>query len=126
MRRIRLAAATVIAAAVVVTVIAVPAASAGVRKYDTEVTITKDRGFLYHGVVNSEVRKCVRGRRVILLKKRPGEDRKVGHARSNRKGFWGFISERSGGRFYAKVTREVKDGDVCLADRSPIQGGAGT
>jgi hypothetical protein len=65
MRRIRLAAATVIAAAVVVTVIAVPAASAGVRKYDTEVTITKDRGFLYHGVVNSEVRKCVRGRRVI-------------------------------------------------------------
>ena len=39
MRRIRLAAATVIATAVAVTVIAVPAASAGVRKYDTKLTV---------------------------------------------------------------------------------------
>jgi hypothetical protein len=41
----------------------------GVVTYDTKVTIARDRTRLSHGLVRSEVRKCERGRRVVLFKR---------------------------------------------------------
>jgi hypothetical protein len=96
------------------------AASAGVHKYDTELTVTKDRTAFYHGYVKSEVRKCERGRRVVLFKRRPGADRRLGTARSNRQGGWGLVLDhpvKSHG-VYGKAKRKVRDRFVCRADRS--------
>ena len=135
MRRIRLAAATVIAAAVAVIVIALPAASAGVHKYNTRVSIFREGGptgadrsacdperkcVFWHGHVKSGARKCMKGRRVILFKKRPGADRKLGADRAHVQGGdgdWG-LNAPAVNRAYAKVNRKVRDGYVCRADRS--------
>ena len=98
------------------------AASAGLVKYDTSLDNGRtERGVIYHGSVESKVRKCERGRRVVLFKKQPGVDRKVDHQRSNRDGNWGFVRRRRGGHFYAKETRERHEGKgyVCLAARAP-------
>ena len=60
-----------VAAVVAVAVIAVPAASAGVVKYDTKVTMFK--GFrVYHGDVHSEARKCKHHRRHSTFPRRRG------------------------------------------------------
>jgi hypothetical protein len=119
-----------IAAAVAVSAIAVPAASAGVPKYDTKLTIWKEAGRLYHGDVKSEVGKCERGRQVTLFKKRPGADRRVGTVLSSRHGTngddlltggkWAIraLGLQPGDRAYAKVTPKVRDRFVCRADRS--------
>jgi hypothetical protein len=98
------------------------AAAPDVVKYDTSLDNGHtERCCLYHGSVQSKVRKCERGRRVVLFKKRPGADRGVGHDRSDRHGSWGFVRYRGGGHFYAKVTRERHKGKgfVCLAARAP-------
>ena len=67
------------------------------------------------------------GRRVILFKRRPGADRKLGTDRSRFRprlgqGTWGMPSGTTPvprhARVYAKVTREVRDRFVCRADRS--------
>jgi hypothetical protein len=117
-----------ITAAVAVSVIAVPAASAGVHKHDTELTIGREAGPFFHGFVKSQVRKCERGRQVILFKKRPGADRKLGTARIHRhnldRGDWGLhLDHQPNGRVYAKVTPKVRDRYVCRADRSPTISG---
>ena len=112
-----------IVAAVAVSVIAVPAASAGVVKYDTTLTLTKDGGVDYHGWVTSEVRKCLEGRRVILFKLRPGADRRLG-ARGTRlpggsRGYWRVLADRDyGRRVRAKVRREEHHRYVCRADHA--------
>jgi hypothetical protein len=126
-----------IATAVAVAVIAVPAASAGVHKYDTHLRFTWDRPIdgtaLFHsggGGVQSKVRKCERGRRVTLFKQRPGggPDRKIAHDRSEFRPDYGFGAFgmrppkgtfHRGDRLYAKVERKVlNDWDVCRGDRS--------
>jgi hypothetical protein len=129
-------------------------AAAEVVKYDTELTLTKEGGGvgLYHGWVKSDrdrnpeydpakgVRKCMVGRLVVLFKKRPGADRKLGTDRSEwgptgrlfkgrdaasqspqglRQGRWEERTRRDyGDRVYAKVRREVRDRYVCRADRA--------
>ena len=58
------------------------AASEDVVSYGTKVTILKDQRIL-HGRVRSEGgSKCRVGREVILFRKRPGPDRKLGADRS--------------------------------------------
>jgi hypothetical protein len=116
-----------IAAAVAVIVIAVPAASAGVHKYNTKQYITHEGGAIgpapagyvfWEGGVHSKVKKCMEGRRVVLVRKRSGADRKIGTARTVWKygrGDWGLNAPRHG-RVYAEVRRKVlEDGDVCRA-----------
>jgi hypothetical protein len=125
-----------IAAAVVVAVIAVPPASAGVHKYNTKLSIAWDNPqngtALFHGGgggLQSEVRKCMRGRRVVLFKHRPGADRKFATDRSRLEGGvggYGVVPPKRtliwGDRLYAEVKREVRnDGDVCRGDRSETQ-----
>jgi hypothetical protein len=123
------------------------AASAGVHKYDTKLTITTERGFRYHGWVKSDrdsnpayhaankFKKCMEGRRVTLFEQRPGADRKLAKARSrftprNGHGQWprgggggrlGTIKGPHAGqaRVYARVKREEHNRYVCRADRSP-------
>jgi hypothetical protein len=114
------------------------AAAPDVVKYDTKLTITTDRGFLYHGSVLSDrdrnsgydpanaVTECMDGRRVILFKQRPGADRKLATLRSQFRadygeGIWGMPRGPGMGhaRVYAKVRPKVGDGFVCRADRSP-------
>ena len=109
-----------------------------VVKYDTELTITTERGFLYHGSVLSDrdgnpgydpakaVRECMDGRRVILFKQRRGADRRLATLRSEfrpdyGRGDWGMPRGPGMGhaRVYAKVRPKVSDGFVCRADRSP-------
>ena len=103
------------------------AGGAGVVKYDTKLTLTKDTGVdaLLHftTVVESEGRKCERGRRVVLFKRRPGADGKLGTDRSH--GGGGFlrlvIADRTATALdvvYARVKPKVRDRFVCGADRS--------
>jgi hypothetical protein len=96
------------------------AAFAGVHKYDTGLTGTKEAS-VYHGKVKSKVMKCERGRLVVLFALRPGADRKVGTDRSDRQGLWA-VDPHGGGRFYAKVRRKSGNGYVCRADRAPEHG----
>src|SRR3954449_1384661 len=69
------------------------AAAPEVVKYDTELTISKERMSYYSGEVTSEVRECMEGRRVVLFELRPGADLKLGTDRSQFRpvgggGFW--------------------------------------
>ncbi len=101
-----------------------------VVKYNTKLSFNWDRPHdgtaLFHGGgggVQSKVRKCERGRRVVLFKQRPGADRKFATAESNGSGDYGVVPPkgtlRRGDRLYAEVKREVRnDGDVCRAARS--------
>ena len=110
--------------------IAVPAASAGVHKYNTKLSFTWDAPHdgtaLFHGGaggVQSKVRKCERGRRVVLFQRQPGADRKFATAESffqPSSRAWRLGSEAPqrhaspGDRLYAEVKRKVRnDGDVC-------------
>jgi hypothetical protein len=99
-------------------------ASEGVVSYGTSVTILKDQGTL-HGRVRSEGGwKCRVGREVILFRKRPGPDRKLGADRSGPghglSFFWEVkVKNREiKGPLYAKVTPKVGDGFVCRGDTS--------
>ena len=78
------------------------------------------------------------GRRVVVFKRRPGADRKLGTTESELRrpngevASWGLNGPR--GHVYAKVRRKAGDGYVCRADRSPtfvrehgtVNGTAGT
>ena len=106
------------------------AASEGVVEYKTTLTIYKD-GAELHGEVKSGVRECWEGREVIVFKKRPGADRKLGATRSGPQAkshnwrFWVKVANKEAnekvlrdGDVYAKVTPKVGDGFVCRADTS--------
>jgi hypothetical protein len=106
------------------------AASEGVVEYKTTLTIYKD-GAELHGQVRSGVRECWQGREVIVFKKRPGPDRKLGATRSGPQAkshnwrFWvkGANKEANekvlrDGDVYAQVTPKMGDGFVCRADTS--------
>ena len=77
-------------------------------------------------------RKCAVGREVIVFRKRPGPDRKLGADRStlhwergHLQGEW-WVRAPARGRVYAKVTPKVGDGFVCRADYShPLFNGSG-
>jgi hypothetical protein len=116
-----------IAAAVAVGVIAAPAASAGVHRYSTELTMVAEQDDTsWFGWVRSEIHKCERDRFVTLFKQQPGADRKLGVRRSRAysgDAVWGWHTRAGqvdrGDRVYAEVERKVgKGGDVCRADRS--------
>ena len=104
-------------------------ASAGAHEYKTTLTITREGAAIghcregakgcvfWHGEVNSEVRKCEDGRRVVLFKQQRGADRKLGTALSEKSGGWG-LNAPTNGRVYAKVKPGEGDGYVCRADRS--------
>jgi hypothetical protein len=103
------------------------AASEGVVSYGTTVTITKDR-FVLHGRVRSEGgSKCRVGREVILFKKRPGPDRKLGADRSGPghgpSMFWEVHVKNKDIKapLYAEVTPKVGDGFVCRGDTSGME-----
>jgi hypothetical protein len=116
------------------------AAAPDVVKYDTKLTITHEGHHsphcgepppktsrrpscvLWHGGVESQVRKCMEGRRVTFFKQLPGADRTIATMRSvfrpdYGEGIWGWLAPTVG-RVYAKVRREVHDEFVCRGDRS--------
>jgi hypothetical protein len=105
------------------------AAASDVVSYDTELTITHEghhskRGVLWHGGVRSN-RKCRVGRKVILFKKRPGPDRKLGADRTTvgakaHNWFAWRVVALEGARVYATVTPKVGDGFVCRGDTTGI------
>jgi hypothetical protein len=94
-----------------------------VVKYGTKLTIAMeghrglDGGHLFHGGVESEVKKCMDGRRVVLFNRQPGADRKLGTARSEGTK-WGIPGIRGARHWYAKVRREVTPWFVCQKDRT--------
>jgi hypothetical protein len=97
-----------------------------VVKYGTDLTIARDQTRFYHGDVQSKVKKCAEGRRVLLFEQRPGRDRELGAAQSSwepGRAPWGVVVPRSkglqrGDRIYAKAIRKEGSGYVCLPDRS--------
>jgi hypothetical protein len=106
------------------------AAATGVVEYGTKLTIFQD-GTSLHGEVKSKVRQCWEGREVIVFRKRPGPDRKLGATRSGpaaRSHNWS-VNVKVGkekprtpqlGRVYAKATPKVGDGFVCLPGSSGV------
>jgi hypothetical protein len=127
-----------IAAAVAVTVIAVPVASAGAVKHiDSRVTFASkaprlpDHGLKLHGRVKSSRHACVVHRKVEVFVQRPGPDKLHKTERSNQRGYWvhrhGTNTAGAGrGYFYARVVREERTiagtTFVCGGDRSPARG----
>ncbi len=114
-------------------VMALGTQTAAAATYNTKLTITEARGHLIWGhVYSGGGRKCEVGRRVTLFKQKPGADRKIVAVRSGGRwrltgaGTWGLgvpqgsLPVKAGWRVYAKVTRKVGDGFVCISDRSPI------
>jgi hypothetical protein len=121
--------------------------AAAVVKYDTTLTLTKDGGPNYHGEVWSDrdlnpvyhpataVRRCMKGRRVVLFKLRPGPDRRLGADRSRfhwggRTGYpfgdWWLGRSRGvdrdyGARVRAEVKPKVRDRYVCRADHAAFE-----
>ncbi len=94
-----------------------------VVEYDTKLTINKERGGLFYGSVRSDVRKCKVGRRVVLFKRRPGADRKLGTDRSgpvgNDRASWQVDLPRGvHGHKYANVRRKVGDRFMCRSNRA--------
>jgi hypothetical protein len=110
-----------------------------VVKYDTKLTITHEAGDPagWHGRVLTDRKECMGGREVILFKRQPGADRKLGTDRSffdshgwisgtlpdatpvyGPVGGWGVKPAPLDGRVYARVTPKVGDGFVCLGARS--------
>ena len=87
--------------------------------------------------MQSKVKKCADGRRVLLFEQRPGGDRELGAPRSGvapggldatgqfPENEWGFMVPQSkglqrGDRIYAQAIRKEGSGYVCRADRSKI------
>jgi hypothetical protein len=99
-----------------------------VVSYGTKVTIFQDRSApreILHGEVKSRFRKCRVGRKVIVFKKRPGPDRKLGATRSGpqaRSHNWlvHVKGATHGSRVYAKATPMVGDGFVCRPGSSGV------
>ena len=108
------------------------ATSEDVVTYDTEVGIYRSLNARWWvGPLDSRpqaLKRCVVGREVIVFRKRPGPDRKLGATRSylrhegGRVTRWGQWKVRAPdrGRVYAKVTPKVGDGFVCRADYSRV------
>ena len=102
--------------------------AAAVPTYGTHLTITADRGPLFHGFVDvrggEDVRKCEVERRVVLFRQRPGPDAQLGTDRSeptnHHAGGWGVKVHRAqlGWRVYAKAEHKVRDRYVCAPARS--------
>jgi hypothetical protein len=72
------------------------------------------------------VTKCMDGRRVVLFKRRPGADRRLGSDRSGGRhgahGRWGVLVSRNlGNHVWAKVKPKVRDRFVCRADRAAFR-----
>jgi hypothetical protein len=130
-----------IAAAVAVIVIAVPAASAGVDKYntvkiDSKVTLLvgcggrhgqlRHHGLCYtdvfHGQVKSSKHACEVHRLVKVFETKTSHGGKrhklVGKDRSNDRGKWTVVG--GAGYSYAKVRRKEGTAFVCRGDRTPI------
>jgi hypothetical protein len=111
-----------LAAAGVMALGAQTAAAPKVVKYDTKVTITREShpgdGADWHGGLKSKARKCVEGRRVVLLRQRPGPDRRLGSSDAMAGAFlWAWeVMAPTNGRVYAKA----KETPACHADRSRI------
>jgi hypothetical protein len=84
----------------------------------------RNRPHVFRGRVSSSPRRCVRGRRVVVKKVRPGPDTIVGRDRTNRRGKWVTRHNRGGrGRYYARVLRkrfinQFGDTIICRPDRS--------
>ena len=97
-----------------------------VVKYDTKVTLRLHFHDSFFYSVQSKVRKCEVGRRVVLFEVRPGADRKLGTARSSGQSAEAVITAREGLGYvrgyvvYARVRREVHDEFVCRRDRSEL------
>jgi hypothetical protein len=123
-----------VAAAGVMALGAQAAAAPDVVKYRTQLTITTDRGSIYHGWLVSDsdrnpgydrahaVRTCMQGRRVVVFKQRPGTDSKLATGRTalrQGRGYWGWFRRPAAfhDQVYARVTREVHDEFVCRGDR---------
>lgn len=114
MQRIRTSVPAVGAAAILSLLPVLPAASsarADVSTHRSKVTISRFLP-LYHGKVRSAKKQCRRNRRVVLYKRRPGPDLRIGRDRTNRRGRWRVRVEPSSlkpnDRFYAKATRKLR------------------
>jgi hypothetical protein len=120
-------------------VMALGAQTAAAATYNTKLTINHEGGpidprpgecgghgsgrcVLWDGGVNSKVRECEDGRRVILFRKRQVANRQLGTTLSDFRPDYGFgnwgLNAPVRGRVYAKVMPKVGDGFVCRADRS--------
>ena len=98
------------------------AAAPDVVKYETKLTITKEKCCV-EGDVVAGAKQCKQKRQVVLYKRRSGADRKLGTDRSNGQGRWEMAKDslkvHGKVRVYAKVRPKERKRFVCSADRSP-------
>ena len=93
----------------------------------TESKVTISRFLpLYHGKVKSDYEECEAGRKVILYRKKPGQDQKIGKDFANHNGKWNVSisgDPPNGAKYYAKVRNfeasSTGTGISCANDKSP-------
>jgi hypothetical protein len=103
------------------------AAPPGGARVVTESKVTISRFLpLYHGKVKSAYAECEANRKVILYRKKPGADQKIGKDRANGNGKWkvGISGDPpNGAKYYAKVRNyeasSTGTGLSCANDKSP-------
>lgn len=93
-----------------------PSPAAG-ASYATKVIVSLKTP-AFHGKLKSSRGSCTTGRKVKLLRKKPGPDRLLGTDRSNAKGKWSIPIGRlgSGAAYYAKAPAKGS----CRAGKSKV------
>lgn len=110
------ATATVLATAAAVAAFGTGSSSAG-SQAETTVTIRNNGGDFFGRVRSDDTPRCTVGRTVVLLKKKPGRDAKIGTDTTGDDGRWNTgNSGQTRGRFYAKAKADPD----CASDKSEV------
>jgi hypothetical protein len=77
------------------------------------------RGGKFSGRIDSESSDCVNGRKVVIYRKKKGNDKKVGSDKANGHGkFKTIVSSPKKGKYYAEVKQTTSRGSTCLKGKS--------
>ncbi len=78
-----------------------------------------ERSAALRGTLASEAPECAGGQRVALMRRRKGDDRRVGSDRTNAQGRWRVTDPGRSGRYYAVAAEgALADGAICLGATS--------
>ncbi len=89
--------------------------------FDRALTLAyKDRKKVFKGRLTSSESACVSAK-VVVFRKRAGDDRRVGSDRTSATGSWSVAEPDADGRFYATTVRRTVASGTCAAVTSPTR-----
>jgi hypothetical protein len=97
--------------------LALAASASAIPSSVTIDTVFKGTGG-FDGEVSSPNANCVDDRKVVVFRKRPGDDRKLGGDRTDDMGDWFVATQLRDGRYYARVKPKEIGNRTCRGARS--------